>query len=144
MRGLREPLVSRGFRCGQDRTQTGNFAVTVPPDFPCYYDVVGRGYVNRGYANSLNTLLNYLRGTLTLVQNGGAYRTEAEYNSQAPAPVRGGGPARTLPKKPPYRRKCIEGATQKVNGKWSSPQLFPGREFDDLDAYRVAKKQRTQ
>ena len=52
--------------------------------------------------------------------------------------------ARTFfPKKPPYRGKCIEGATQKVNGKWSNPEMFPGCEFDDLDAYRAAKKQRT-
>ena len=28
------------------------------------------------------------------------------------------------------------------NGKWASP-LFPGRVFDDLDAYRAAKKQRS-
>ena len=28
-----------------------------------------------------------------------------------------------------------------MNGKWRSQQ-FPGREFDDLDAYRAAKKQR--
>ena len=39
-------------------------------------------------------------------------------------------------------RNWVEGAIQKVNGKWSSPQLFPGREFDDLDAYRAAKAQR--
>ena len=41
-------------------------------------------------------------------------------------------------------RNWVEGAIQKVNGKWSSPQLFPGREFDDLDAYRAAKKQRVE
>ena len=35
----------------------------------------------------------------------------------------------------------VEGATQKKNGKWRSAK-FPGREFDDLDAYRAAKKQR--
>ena len=38
-------------------------------------------------------------------------------------------------------RKCVEGATQKKNGKWTNAQTFPGREFDDLDAYRAAKKQ---
>ena len=38
-------------------------------------------------------------------------------------------------------RKHIEGANQKANGKWTC-QHFPGREFDDLDAYRAAKKQR--
>ncbi len=34
MRGLREPLVSRGFRCGPDRPSDLSFTVTVPPDFP--------------------------------------------------------------------------------------------------------------
>jgi hypothetical protein len=37
--------------------------------------------------------------------------------------------------------KRAEGAFQKQNGKWAC-QHFPGREFDDLDAYRAAKKQR--
>ena len=31
---------------------------------------------------------------------------------------------------------------QKKNGKWTDYAKFPGREFDDLDAYRAAKKQR--
>ena len=35
----------------------------------------------------------------------------------------------------------VEGAYQNQNGKWRS-HMFPGREFDDLDAYRAAKKQR--
>jgi len=39
--------------------------------------------------------------------------------------------------------KNIEGATQKQSGKWKS-QMFPGREFDDFDAYRAAKKQRAE
>ena len=43
---------------------------------------------------------------------------------------------------PVYKvQKEVDGARQKVNGKWSS-RMFPGREFDDLDAYRAAKKQR--
>ena len=37
--------------------------------------------------------------------------------------------------------KFVERAYQKQSGKWTSQQ-FPGREFDDLDAYRAAKKQR--
>ena len=41
------------------------------------------------------------------------------------------------------KRKCVEGAQQKQNGKWTCPFMFPGREFDDLDEYRAAKKQRT-
>ena len=49
-----------------------------------------------------------------------------------------------MPKKPPYYGKCIEGAVRKANGKWSNPRLFPGRDFDDLDEYRAAKKQRTE
>ena len=34
-----------------------------------------------------------------------------------------------------------EGAQQKINGKWANYKMFPGREFDDLDEYRAAKKQ---
>ena len=53
--------------------------------------------------------------------------------------------ARTFfPKKPPYYGKCIEGAIQKANGTWANREIFPGREFDDLDAYRTAKKQRKE
>ena len=44
---------------------------------------------------------------------------------------------------PRKRTKCVEGAWQKSNGKWGSV-MFPGREFDDLDAYRAAKKQRKE
>ena len=49
--------------------------------------------------------------------------------------------------RPPQKRrtsKCVEGATQKKNGKWINTFMFPGREFDDLDAYRAAKKQRKE
>ena len=42
----------------------------------------------------------------------------------------------------PKKKLRVEGATQKSNGKWANKDLFPGREFDDLDAYRAAKKQR--
>ena len=38
--------------------------------------------------------------------------------------------------------KTVEGARQKKNGKWTNPVMFPGRDFDDLDEYRAAKKQR--
>ena len=58
---------------------------------------------------------------------------------EAPARKR----ARTFPEKPPYYGINIEGATQKQSGKWKS-QMFPGREFDDLDEYRAAKKQRAE
>ena len=40
------------------------------------------------------------------------------------------------------KRRRVEGAEQKSNGKWACSSLFPGREFDDLDEYRAAKKQR--
>ena len=40
--------------------------------------------------------------------------------------------------------KYVEGARQKPNGKWANYCLFPGREFNDLDAYRAAKKQRAE
>ena len=40
------------------------------------------------------------------------------------------------------RRKSVEGAVHNSNGKWTNNHLFPGHQFDDLDAYRAAKKQR--
>ena len=43
---------------------------------------------------------------------------------------------------PQKKPKYVEGATQKANGKWHASHMFPGREFDDLDEYRAAKKQR--
>jgi hypothetical protein len=95
MRGLREPLTSRGFICGADRENGINFHVRVPPDFPCYYDVVGKDYVkgrsSHAGATSLVQLRNYLDGALTLARTGGAFRTDAEYK---PRPVKRGRPPR--------------------------------------------------
>ena len=39
--------------------------------------------------------------------------------------------------------KSVEGAYQKQNGKWGNLQ-FPGREFESLDEFRAAKKQRAE
>ena len=50
----------------------------------------------------------------------------------------------TKGKAPRKKIKRAEGGYQKANGKWSDPRMFPGREFDDLDAYRAAKKQRAE
>ena len=59
-------------------------------------------------------------------------------------------PARAPPKKcerptkaaPPKKKlRRVEGAHQKQNGKWANQQ-FPGREFESLDEFRAAKKQR--
>ena len=47
-------------------------------------------------------------------------------------------------KAPRKKQKHVEGANQKKNGKWTSAHFFPGREFDDLDEYRAAKKQRAE
>ena len=46
-------------------------------------------------------------------------------------------------KKPRFVPRQLEGARSKSNGKWYNYKIFPGREFDDLDEYRAAKKQRT-
>ena len=43
-----------------------------------------------------------------------------------------------------YKPKKVDGATQKKNGKWTNHDIFPGREFDDLDELRAAKKQRKE
>ena len=87
MRGLREPLTSRGFICGADQENGTIFTVTVPPDLPCYHDVVGKDYgsFSRGHVRSLVQLRNYLDGVLALARAGGAYRTEAEYKAAAAA-----------------------------------------------------------
>ena len=45
---------------------------------------------------------------------------------------------------PRKKTKWVEGAVQKSNGKWANKDTFPGREFDDLDEYRAAKKQRAE
>jgi hypothetical protein len=43
----------------------------------------------------------------------------------------------------PPRRKSVEGAYRNQSGTWTNAAMFPGREFDDLDEYRAAKRQRT-
>ena len=82
MRGLREPLVSRGFRCGPEKLRDGSFAVTMPPDFPCYYDIVGKEYAARDYVFGLATLRKYLDGALALAgyptADASSYRAQFE------------------------------------------------------------------
>ena len=181
MRGLREPLVSRGFRCGSEHPRDGRFVIGVPPDFPCYYDVTGKDYAVHDNAQSLAQLRMYLEGALALARAGGAYRTDAEYKPRARAPVAAKAPppraplpekrtrtprvivdppaftqmesirrskkarkkARALPREL-TRRPHVEGAYQKDNGKWANYHMFPGREFDDLDELRAAKRQHAE
>jgi len=85
MTGLRTRLTSHGFRCGpiQESRRDGRFLVEVPPDFPCYYDLVGKDYVsNLNSMSTLTTLRKYLDGALALARTGGAYRTDAECGRQ--------------------------------------------------------------
>ena len=42
----------------------------------------------------------------------------------------------------PSRRVRI--AARSLGWPWTNTYLFPGRDFDDLDEYRAAKKQRTE
>ena len=73
MRGLRKSLTSCGFRCGPEQGRSGDYyAITVPPDFPCYYDIVGKEYAARDYVFGLATLRKYLDGALALAGTGGA------------------------------------------------------------------------
>ena len=73
MRGLRKSLTSCGFRCGPEQGGSGDYyAITVPPDFPCYYDIVGKEYAARDYVFGLATLRKYLDGALALAGTGGA------------------------------------------------------------------------
>ena len=83
MKGLREPLTSRGFFCGLDRREGTVFTVTVPSDFPCYYDLVGKHYACDKYtANSLPKLRKYLEGALALARTSSAYRSDAEHRDE--------------------------------------------------------------
>ena len=43
---------------------------------------------------------------------------------------------------PSKKKLRVENAYLKSNGKWANAAIFPGREFDNLDEYRAAKKQR--
>jgi len=83
MRDLRAPLVSRGFICGADSRDKGLFSVTVPADFPCYYDVVGKDYAIQNRASTLTQLRKYLEGALALARAGGAYRTQKDAAARA-------------------------------------------------------------
>ena len=78
--GLRQVLTSRGFKCGPTVSGACNyFNISVPPDFPCYYDLVGKNYAsNQDCARSNPQLTKYLEGTLVLARSGSAYRTEAK------------------------------------------------------------------
>ena len=61
------------------------------------------------------------------------------YKRERPTKQKGDGAPRKSPRFAQGRK--VEGAWQKSNGKWGS-HLFPGREFDNLDEYRAARKQR--
>ena len=77
------------------------------------------------------------RGALTACPN-------CRTRGSAPIGTRAGAVVPETARAPPNYGKCIEGAKSKANGKWTNYETFPGREFDDLDAYRAAKKQRKE
>ncbi len=60
------------------------------------------------------------------------------------APARNSGKARSSWKDSPFDKEYAEGVTRRANGKWTDNHRFPSREFDDLDEYRAAKKQRKE
>ena len=78
------------------------------------------------------------RGALTACPN---CRTTSRVAPVTSAVFSVGDRVLALSKKPRFVQIRVEGAQSKANGKWGS-SMFPGREFDDLDAYRAAKKQR--
>jgi len=82
---LRDPLVRHGFRCSAEQGNGATFRVTVPPDFPCYYDIAGKDYTAKGQdtARGITTLRKYLEGALALARAGGAYRTQKDAAARA-------------------------------------------------------------
>ena len=73
--------MSRGFHCGQIPPSKTYYTISVPAEFPCYYDIVGKDTSNPDQARSMPQLMKYLQGALALVQTGSAYRLEAECKS---------------------------------------------------------------
>ena len=44
--GRARPPVSAGFRCGNPVAGKSYYDISVPPTFPCYYDVAGKDYTD--------------------------------------------------------------------------------------------------
>ena len=78
---------------------------------------------------------------LSLINTPSKARLRETFETRSAPPKKRKRPAA---KKPRFVQRCVEGAKSKANGKWANSRSFPGREFDDLDAYRAAKKQRTE
>ena len=86
--GMRSQLVSAGFRCGNPVAGKSYYDISVPPTFPCYYDVAGKNYTSmQDVIRSKPQLVKYLEGCLALAQAGGAYRTEADREAEARRPA---------------------------------------------------------
>ena len=68
-RGTDEP---RHFICGQISVTRSYYTISVPLEFPCYYDIVGKDHVaHPDNVRSMPQLIKYLQGALALVQTGG-------------------------------------------------------------------------
>ena len=86
--GVRDRLVSRGFRCGpvyngsKQKPGQGYYNITVPPAFPASYYLVGRrnkgsNANNQEVLRSKTQLVQYLEACLVIARTGGVYRTQA-------------------------------------------------------------------
>jgi hypothetical protein len=79
---LRGELESRGFRCSEPRWEgKKEFDVSMPQEFPCYYDIVGKDYTvayRQDFMSSKSGLVTYLEGCIALAQTGRTYRTTAD------------------------------------------------------------------
>ena len=77
---MRGRLASAGFRCGKPVVGKTYYEISVPPNFPCCYDLVGKDYnaANQDIMRSRPQLVKYFEACLALARTGGAYRTEAE------------------------------------------------------------------
>ena len=92
--GLRGALQSRGFRCGEPAQGRTEFQVSMPQEFPCYYDIVGKGYSGSNRQDLMTSrpgLMAYLEGCLALAQAGGAYRTTADRDADGDEAARRAG-----------------------------------------------------
>ena len=65
-------------------------------------------------------------------------------SARAPSQQKRERPTKKVGGAPSKKKLRVENAYLKSNGKWANAAIFPGREFDSLDEYRAAKKQREE
>ena len=93
--GVRDRLVSRGFRCGpvyngsKQKFGQGYYEIRPPPAFPSsYYLITKSNRTNKEVLRSKSQLVKYFETCLALARSGGAYRKQSERDAEREAELR--------------------------------------------------------